>query len=215
MNLGEMRQMVRETVRDHNENFVQDWEIDGWVNEAYSDIAARLRSYQKKLLHSDVGAAAITSGALTYPSDMVELLSLRLGTDDVVFVPDDVFNNWADAADDGLDYTIGRVFNDTIEFWPAPANSSAYTMRYAAYPVELESADATPYLPRDMHVRLVHYARAMALLKDHNPFASEYMALYERTLPPPPTGLVKLRPGPLSMTLQMGPFDLDFEARHL
>lgn len=214
MNLGEMRAMVRETVRDNTGHFIEDWELDTWINEAYYDVAARLRTYRKEITELTSGAAQFTSGRLAFPSDLVEVQSLRLGSDTVVWVADDVWNSYVDDAADVLGNSIGTVWLDEFELWPTPEDNASYTLRYAAYPAALAQQDDAPYLPRDMHPKLVNYARSMALMKDHNPYAGNYLDMYERNLPEPPTGVIRTRPGPRSFQMDAGPFDNDWETTH-
>src|SRR5512134_1267731 len=111
MNLGQMREMVREAVRDANGNFVKDWELDGWVNEAYADLAARLRLFQKQTTGS-------VTGGLAVPADLVEIQVYRVGSQEVEFVDDDTFWAYQDEGSD-VSHPLGRIFNKVIETYPS------------------------------------------------------------------------------------------------
>lgn len=208
MNLRELRDRVFTMLRDTSRAYVTNDDVDDWLNEGYFDLNARLQYLRAE----DTGTV---SGDLTLPLTprVLTVLSLRLGIDDVEFVDDDVFWSWSDDAGTPKT-TLGRVFEGVIELYPAPAAAS-YALRYIREPTLLDSDDDEPELPQHLQVKLIRYAQAQAFLKmdQANEFTA-YLALYEEGLPGPPGIIKPINPGPLTVTRELGPFDLDPDARH-
>jgi hypothetical protein len=107
--LSTMRARVRSVVRDESKSFVSDTDIDGWLNEAQTDLAVRTETIRRKA----TGDLPVPL-EIALPSVLVRLLSARFGTTDVVFVDDDVFVSHADAGSDP-GHKLGRVVQGVIE----------------------------------------------------------------------------------------------------
>lgn len=72
-----------------------------------------------------------------------------------------------------------------------------------------------PELPEELHIRIVNYARYHAkLLLGEVAEAEQYLVLYERDLPPNSLAHSRIQPGPISVIVDPGPFDLDPDRRH-
>lgn len=195
-------------LRDESRSFVTNDDVLDWLNEAYFDLNARMRFLRSEAL----GTA---SGDITFPADpaVLEILSLRLGTDDVDFVDDDVFNSWSD---DGATpaNTLGRVFERVIQLYPSPT-ASDYTLRYVREPTQLVEDTDVPELPEHLQVKLIRYAQAQAFLKmDQSNEFTAFLGMYEQGLPPPPGVAKPINPGPLQVSYEKGPFDIDPQSRH-
>lgn len=214
MNLADLKRRVYSQLRDSNKAFAQDQEVEDWLNDGYVDMCARLQVLQFE--SSDV----TTSDSIALPPgandpEPVQVLSLRFGDDDVEWVDDVTFNSWYDS-DATPPHTLGKVWNTGIELYPAPALGTAYTLRYSYLPTVLDTVEDEPLLPTHLHVKLVYYAAAQAKLKyGELDEADRFLVMYEQNLPPPIRGLVLMRPAPLSLVPEGGPFDLDPEARHV
>lgn len=207
-----MIQAVYRHIQDSQRAFVKEEDVQGWLNQALIDVDARLRFTRSE-------ATGVTDGTnlidLADTATLVEPLSLRLGTDDVVFVSDDDWNDWADAGGSPPS-TLGRVFNGMIELFPTPDNSTAYTFRYLAEPPALVNHSDSPTLPKHMHPKLVAFAAAEACYQDGNlALGDRKREEYLENLPSLPTGASKLIPGPLTVGWTPGPFDTDPQAVHI
>jgi len=205
---------VRSVVRDASGDFVTDANITQWLNEAITDISARQEVVEDEL----TGTTSDNTVDLP-PSGSDEVLivkSLILGTegDDVVFVDDDVWQSYHDAGADP-DYTLGKVFNETIELYPTPDSGTAYALRFTKVPAPFTTGTDVHALPLHMERKLTDYATAYACYKlDDTNRGDRYMALYEMGLFPVATGRETKRPGPMTLVPIAGPFDLDYDAQH-
>lgn len=148
------------------------------------------------------------------PADCVQVLSLRLGSDDVEFVDDATWNAYSDATG-YTSHTLGRVFGSTIELYPTPSAGTSYAIRYAYVPLALAQPEDEPEIAANLQPRLVQYTLAMCKYKEGEPGEGDrYLSLYEAGLPAPPLGSLTQRPGPLSIGFAEGPFDIDPDAIH-
>jgi hypothetical protein len=212
--LAQLRAKVRDVLRDDaasdSDRFVQNSEIDGWLNEAALDIAWRTRTFRREETSTWSAATKLP----TLPTDFVSVLQLRLGTDDVEFVDDQLFWDWKDSTGTPA-HPLGRVFGQTMEVYPSPVAGTAYALRYVARPAVLDSDADQPDIPQTWQLKMVRYAQAMAQTALHEfADADRYMALYEAGLPARPNN-EKNMPGPLQLSPAMGPFDEDLDARHM
>lgn len=202
MNLTTMIANVRYTVEDSAGTYVTDAEITQYLNDAALDLNARL-----KVLTKETSSTVSTSdGTIALPTDFISPITLRLGTDDVEWVADDVF--WY-ASDNALSVspTYGRIFNEFIETYPAAANGTAYKLRYVKKPTALSAGADVSAIPEEHHKRMVDFARARARLKEgYEGQSDRYMAMYEDGLPAM-TPRNRVIPGPLTITMEGGPFD--------
>lgn len=208
MHLRELRDRVFTTVRDLSREFVTNDDVDDWLNEGYFDLNARLRFLRQE-------ATGTVTGNLTLPTSprVLSVLSLRLGSDDVEFVDEDVWNSYLDAGATAA-HSIAYVFEGDIYIYPSPAGAS-YTLRYVREPTILSADTDEPELPAHLQVRLIRYAQAHAFLKLDQPNEfTAYLALYEEGLPAPPGVVKPINPGPLVVSYEKGPFDLIPESRH-
>lgn len=210
MDFTTMETRVFDLVRDPGKVFVTSVMVKSWLNEAYLDIASRLRLVRDQTTGNTLAGNVI---ALPTSKEVLEIVSLRLATVDVAFVDDDTWNSWSDSAE-SPPTTLGRVFNGNIELYPTPTTGTAYVLRYVESPPELVAGADVPDLPTYLHWKLVHYARYLALLKDGDSDATNHLAKYELGLPDPPTGIVKIQPPPYGVSFAAGPFDVA-DAAHI
>ena len=188
--LAKLRSLVYAVLRDDERSFVEPWFVDAMLNEAYIDLVARLR-----LKPTEATGTTSATGTITVPTNFIELIDLHVGTVFIPFVPDPTFQFFA-VPGQTLDSTIARMDGQsTIETYPAEV-SQAYTLRYAARPVEmLSDGDAPSDISRELVPRIVHYARAHAKWQEGmQDEGDRYMALYEQGLPTQPRDQFKLRP---------------------
>jgi hypothetical protein len=199
MDLQTMESQVYSVLRDTERAFFDKEEVDAWLNEGQLDLAVRLELLQ----HEWTGTT--TDENIAVPTDLVHALSLRIGTDDVQFVDDTTWNDYSDLQG-SPPTTIARVFGSNFELYPNPGSAS-YKLRGVRAPEALIDPQDVPELPAHLHPKLLHYARYQSLLKEGSDRWQAYAALYAENLPPPPTGIIKLMPGPFTLTLQAGPWD--------
>lgn len=205
---------VRSVTRDASGDFVTDGDITQWINEAIVDVAARQEVVEQQI--QDVTTGYVIALPPSGTSEVLNIESLLLGDDgdDVVFVDTDTWQTYHDAGADP-DYTLGRVFNEAIELYPAPEDGTAYALRFSYVPAPLSAGGDTHALPLHLERKLTDYASAYALYKmDDVTRGDRYMAMYENGLYPVATGRETARPGPMTLVPIAGPFDIDIEAMH-
>lgn len=179
MNVTSMTSRVRSTIRDTGAAYISDAEILEWLNEANLEIAARLRL----LVEDDTeGDLTETDNYITLPANFLELIELRLGTDDVDMVSDPVWFSWSDAGDTP-ERSLGRITQSRLYVYPTPSTWD-YTIRYYRKPAALSAGADVPEIPERLHVSLVNYARAHALLAmGESSSAETYLLLFDDALP--------------------------------
>ena len=208
LKLADIKGQVWSVLHDAGSTITPD-DIAAWVNEAQMDLASRLGLLHKKVTGTTAGSTLGLPPTPATQEQVLEIKTLRLGTDDdVEFTDDDVFHSWKDSGASSLEHTIARVSEGVIEMFPTPATGTAYELRYEYLPNPLASDNDTSSLPHHLHPRLVHYARAMGAYKMSMDAAGDrFYALYSDGLPPPELGRDKLTPGPLMLSVEPGPFD--------
>ena len=208
--LSDLRARVRSIVRDADSVFITDPDIDAWLNEAQTDLAARLDINQTELTGVTAGSSLL---ALPTGTEVVRVTSFRLEDDDVEFVDADTFHAWFDSGAIPP-HSIAIIFAGSVQTYPTPASDTAYVLRYSSVPVTMTSA-TTVSLPVYLHARMIRYAEAQAYYKLNELGAGDRaLAQYEDGLPGAPLGADKLTPRPFTLQFEPGPFDLDSEARH-
>lgn len=214
MNLADLKRRVYAQLRDSGRAFATDTEVEDWLNDGYTDVAARLQLLQfEKVSVTTTATISVPFGA--GDPEPIQVLSLRFGDDDVEWIDDATFNAWVDS-DATPPHTLGRYWAGKLELYPAPAVGTSFTLRYSYLPPVLDSVADVPLLPPHLHIKLVYYAAAQAKLKYGELDESDrFLVLYEQNLPPPIRGLVTQRPAPLSLIPEPGPFDVDPEAMHV
>jgi hypothetical protein len=201
---GTLIARARSFVRDEGASFIDDDDLGNWINEAHKDIAARLEVMQRTETGTTTGTITLPLTAGTFT---VAVLSLRLGTTDVQFVNDAVFNSWADATSTPPT-TLGKVFNGEIVLYPA--DTVDYELKVAFIPADLVQPNDLHTLPQQLERKLIEYAVAQANLKDGDYAASDRWFLkYEQGLPQ--VSLGKSLESPAVMSFQPEPdyFTLD------
>jgi len=213
--LTELISAIRSITRDDPGNIVDDTDIRGYVNEAITDLGARLELFDKTI----TGVTATNTIALpptpaTDPA-MVEPLHLILGaSDEVQWVDDETWDVWSSSGDTPA-RTLGRIFAGVAELYPTPAVGTAFTLRYKRLPTLLDSGQDLHELPLQLERKLVEYGKFQALMAlGRQDEASTWLALYESGLLPPDTGRRKSMPLPLAIEIESGPFDTDIEVMH-
>jgi hypothetical protein len=202
-------QQVRIFSRDPDGTFIEDPFILAWMNEAQRDLAARL-----KLLDATV-TGTVSAGVITLPwatdPQYLEMITLEIAGSKVMFVDTDMFDGYADSATTvGDDTIIARVFNNTVELYPAPANGTAYTLVEKRLPAELTSGDDVVVLPMQLERKIVEYCKFQAMMMlGRTDEASAWLNMYENQLPPPSTGRIGQNPVFLSTQPEATVFDED------
>lgn len=127
MNLDAIIADVQSVIRDSAGVGVTTTDITRWANRGQLDLASRLGLLDEQWTEAD---NAIASGAFALPWNLIEITRLRITdeTADVQFVDDDVFQSFVDGGGTP-DATLGRVFEETVELYPEPADGSEYVLR--------------------------------------------------------------------------------------
>lgn len=216
MDLEALRNRVYTHLRDRDHNFYETDIVDGWLNDGYVDVVARLRSRTTSL----AGVFADGDGTFAIPADYVATVSLRFGSDDqdAQFVDDPTWNAYYDEALTA-GYTFVRAFGGLIETYPAVADGETYVLRYYSVPsgddLLVEDTDE-PVLSFVHQPLLTYYALAQAYMQmDNSSDADRWLARYEAPLPAAPTGREQELETMATRTFELGPFDTDMEARHI
>jgi len=208
MNLGAIRTAILDVCRDSVQQVITNTRMDLWINEAQLDVASRTRIIQEEV------STVTVATTIALPEDLIEATRLRFGTDDAEFVDDDVWWSWSDSGARPK-HTLARVWENAIEVYPIPTIGTAYRLRYARRPVVLTAPSQVPEIPVEQHPRLVNFGRAEGLLMlARYEDSLTYRTLYERDLPDPGTSRARIQPGPLTISVDPGPFDLDPDRRH-
>ena len=207
MDLQTLEAQVYNVLRDAERAFFDKEEVDNWLNEGQLDLAVRLELLQ----HEWTGTTS--DGDIDIPAALVHATSLRVDSQPVKFVDDWTFTDFSDNGNTPPQ-TIARVFADVFQVYPAPTTTVDYVVRGVLTPDALTDPQDVPQLPAHLHPKLLHYARYQALLKEGSDRWQAYAALYSENLPPPPTGIVRLQPGPFQLIPAAGPFDSDPDAQH-
>jgi hypothetical protein len=135
-------------------------------------------------------------------------------TDVVDFVDEEVFESWQ-GSENTPPRTLGRFANGVIELYPTPDTGTAYELWTDTAPADLSGDSDTSTLPLDLHIKLVHYARSQALLKDRELDASDrYMQLYLDGLQPKPNPANRFMEPPRVLRVAPSPWDVGSDVRH-
>lgn len=212
MEYVEMQDRVRSVVRDTQGAFITDDDVEDWLNEAQQELAHRLGILQKEITNLTTGAAQITGGSLALPSDLVDIISLTLDPTnggEVAIVDEGTYSSYSSSgAVAGA--TLGRIFGGAVSLYPAPTDNAAYALRYVRDLPDLATSteEAQGGLPSELHVRMVHYARAQAMWKlKEMDRGRVYYELFVGGLPPHPLGRSRNTP-----TLDVSPDPNYFES---
>lgn len=186
---------------DTARSFIEPAQVDNWLNEGQIDLAVRL-----KLLREEA-TGVTTDEFLTLPTNLSEIVSFRLGTeDDVEFVDSPRFLDYKDSAA-YIEPTIARVFDDRLEMYPKPSAGTAYKLRYVRLPVAMTADAHLAEIPRELQQRLIYYAVAHAKMQENEMGQHDrFMQYYELGIPPHPLGMWKDKPGPMTLVPDDGWF---------
>lgn len=210
LTLLDLQERVWTQLRDEDHEFITSEDVTAWLNDAQTELAARL-----DLIRREVTLTTDGTNLLTLPDDFLKALSLRIGTDDVEFIDDDIFNAWVDSTNSPSS-TIARIFGNVFELYPTPVTATSVLLRYAALPTELVEASDVCELPAQWHAHLSFYAIAQGFAKEKDVYMTDrWLARWEEGLPQMPYGRERLDPGPMNFVPYMGPFDgFDDGERH-
>lgn len=202
--LSQLRDQTFAVLRDSERLFVTETEVDTWLNEAYLDINARLRLKQTTL-----DDTTETDGTIPYPTDFVEMISLWFENAVPAAVVDDtVFESYSEPGTTTfIDQVIVRAFGSNLETYPVQ-NAVDFTLRYVSRPTLMVLDDDQPTaLTPELCVRLWKYAAAEAKRKEGEAQeAQTYMDEYLEGLPGRPRVQHRMRPAPVSLLPEPGPF---------
>lgn len=210
--LTELRTRARSFVPDRDGTFIDDTDLDNYINEAYLDLADKLDGIELEFTGSTSGSTITLppSGGTT----IKRVSSLRIDDEDVSFVDDATFNAYS-AEQTDPDFTIGRSFAGTIELFPEPDTGLDYVLRCVVIPEALTASDAQQ-LPVWIERKLVDFAVYRACMKADELYRGrEFLSMYLEGLPEPSYGKDRSIPGPLTLAPSVGPFDLDIDAAHI
>jgi hypothetical protein len=215
MKVSEIERRVFSHLRDAGKTFVEYEDFLDWLNDAYVDIVSRLRLIQTEKTGTFADATGILDFS-TWDPELVQVDWMRIAGTDVEWRDSDDWNRFSD---DGAapSVILGREYALKLEFTPAPASGTAYTVRYYSSPPALVERDETPNIPTHLHRKLVAYCVWQAKLKlGYDDEALTWQADYERNLPEPLRGRLRLRPGGGRWVRNApGPFDKDPDRSHV
>lgn len=212
--LTELIARVRSVVRDASGDFITDGDITAYLNEALTDIAARQQLIESEFTGTTSGNTIALPPSAGTETLTVDYLSIGTEGDEVVFVDDEIFQSYVDAASQPV-FTLGRIYNEVIVLYPTPETGTDYTLRCTSVPAQLSGGGDTHTLPLHMERKLVEYAMAKSLYKEGElERGDRFMALYENGLFPVASGRETQRPGPFTLVPIEGPFDVDWEGKH-
>lgn len=200
----DLREQVFGLTRDTERLFVTENMVNNWLNEAYLDINARLR-----LLQAEATGTTDSNGFIPFPSDFVEMITLWIGDNPAFVVDDTVFESYSEPGLITLqDKILVRAFSSNFETYPA-TNGLDYTLRYVARPtLMVEDEDQPTAITPELCPRLWKYAIAEARRKEGETQDAEmYMNEYLEGLPGRPRVQHRMRPAPVSLLPEPGPFD--------
>lgn len=208
--LAELTARVRSMLPDADGDFVTDSDIENFINEAYLDIADRIDGVEQEF------TGTVSGNTITLPpsgaTSIKRVESLRIDDEEVVFVDDATFNSYLDA-DVDPDFTIARVFDQTVELLPDADGD--YVLRCVIIPAAMTASD-TQELPVWCERKLVDFGCYRGLVKmDEMRRAESFIATYEQGLPAPTIGKDRGIPGPLTLAPMIGTFDIDPDAKHI
>ena len=104
--------------------------------------------------------------------------------------------------------TRGRIFNNSVEFYPAAAEGTRYELDYVYAPADLVDDEDVSVLPLDLRRKMVFYARSHAFLRLNETEQAQYwLDQYERGLNPPRAGRSRHDVGPMELSFEPGPWD--------
>lgn len=194
----EMQNETYAALRDSERAFFDIDDVKAWLNEAYLDIAARLR-----LPEDTVTGTTDEDGLISYPSSLLVPRRLIVDEELMTWVTSDVFLSHQLA---GTGESMFRIWDDVIETYPV-ADTMDYTLEFISRPTEMSGdSDTASDIPGELDPRLVFYARATAKLIEGE--LNEYniwFDRYERGLPGPPRPLARSMPGPLALIPESNP----------
>lgn len=194
MRLEALKRRVYAALRDSEKAFIDDQYVEDWLNDAYLDLCARLRKPE-----ATATGTTDANGEITLPTDFIEPKRLFVGGTRITWTDPDVYTSYSyPGADPGV--TIYRIWDDTIETYPAQA-STAYVLEYTAKPTIMEdNGDSPSDLPEELHIRLVYYAQAQAkYVEAEITEGNLLMAQYERGLSDLPRAGQRSVGGPIAL----------------
>lgn len=209
--LDELIQRVRVFSRDSGANYITDEMIMDWLNEAYTDLVARL-----KLFDEEVSTTTSGGNTLSFPTDegLLQITSITLGTEDRAVPVDDA--SWESLTDQGDTpaQTVYRVYENQIEFYPTPASGTTVTLRYKSTPERLNSVTDSHELPAQLERKMLEYAKAQCRFADSDfDGGNNWLVLYEQSLPPLSSGRERFFTAPTFVFRRPDSFDL--QGRHV
>lgn len=208
MQLADLRARVRSPLRDDDEHFITDADVDYWLNEGQDDVAARTKYFQETITEADIQFNA--AGELTLPADFLSVVLLELpgyGHREATFIDQHEFSRWFN----GLSYpptTYFSIRGDTLRIVPKAGVATQFVLTYARKPAPLVNVGDECELPTTLERRIINFAISHGKLKEEElQSAQHYMDLYERGLPPPQDEADRRVQGPLSLSYEPNYFD--------
>src|SRR5436853_2573910 len=136
--LAQLRARVRSLIPDADGDFVSDSDVDSFVNEGYLDLADRLDAVEHEYSGTTSGDTIALPPSGT--ASVKRVSSLRLDDEGVIFVDDDTFAQYVLGSSD-LDFTLARIFDNTIQMFPEPTSGTDYELRVVQIPAVLTASD--------------------------------------------------------------------------
>jgi hypothetical protein len=185
-------------------------EVIEYVNEAVTDIAARLH-----LVHQEA-IIPHSSGVIAAPED---LLGWRWIANEAgvvgQFLDFDTWQQYDSEVDPATDFFVVTPFEDGLHLWPVPDGVANFTVGYFGLPAEVTAAGNTIPISRRYDSKIVNYVRSRLFerLGRLEESAGE-QARYEDGLPRPVSETTKNSPGEIAFGISLTTFDDDLDAKH-
>ena len=169
MNLAELRTRVETRAQDAGNRVFSGPEIDGYINDAYMDVAAA--RYDWPFMETRRTQVTVAAGATftALPADVWHVAAVFNATDGAPMDPIDgrnqarrIFPEPGSGAP-----TLYRVLGANLEVFPAPAVATTIELDAFAPPAEL-TGTAEPAFPRQHHRILVSGALSFLYEDDGN-----------------------------------------------
>jgi hypothetical protein len=198
--------------RDGGGRYITPELVLGWLNEAYTDLAARLRLFDEEVSMTTDG-----TNTVSFPTDEELLEVLDLWIDDDHFI---VIDNagWDDMVVAGVTPTRTRyrIFENQIEMYPTPESGQTLKLRYKRLVQPLVDGDDEHQLPTQVERKMVEYAKSHSRSMDGDLEAAGYwMGLYESGLPKMSDGRERFFTQPVSISRRPNAWDLQPDRRHV
>lgn len=203
-------------LRDSAQDMFVDAEFVDYLNEAIVDLSARLRLFHEQDASCTITGSVIPLSAVGAGSDVLQVRWVT-SPDGYQAIPVDPTTFKAYQIEDPTrpeTDPLYSIWDDTIYLHPLPVNGEVWGVGYYAIPAALTTGADTFPLARTWEAKVVRYLRAQGYYRlGEVSLGDREMSSYEQGLPLTPL-YDRNAPGSLTLTFEMGAFDIDPGAAH-